>query len=854
MNLSKRLLLVVALIVVTVFSTHAQTNSVAIGTPTADKDAVLLLVANGSQGLIIPKIDLSVAPGGFGKAGMVVYNTKDDKVYYYDGASSAWKTIGGIGGASPTLTGNQLLSNNGTSTTGIDVKGDLSLVVAGNSGTFTVGKLNGVGISTTAPTQNQVLQYNGSSWVPATIAGGTTFGNLTTTTSGLTITGGTSAVAGAAGATVNIQNATASQPGLLTGSDWTTFNGKMNSPMTAAGDLIVGGVSGAPTRLGGATGFLKSTGSVIPTWGSVNVATSDVTGILPLANGGTGASTVAGALTNLGALGTGLASGKIFVGNATGVATSVSLSGDATLTNAGLLTIGNGAVSGGAGGKIADATITDADISSTAAITGTKVVPNFGAQSVTTNGTITGVGGLNVGAPNQFTINSTGNITKINSIGTSFPTAQGSAGTILTNDGSGNLSWNSPASQFSTANSIPRGNGTGMVASSIFDNGTNVSVNLPINPSYKFLVSGANEAIGVDNTGVTIGDVLGNSFSNYFLTDFESVPRFVFMGANVGIGTTSPTSAKLVISGSSGQPGLDLASTDQYADLRVIRNSLGTADNDMHIGYQSGTTSTLHLYSNNLETITVKNNSVGIGKTNPGATLDVNSTLTAINASGVTFGVVGTATSGLGYGVRGINNSGFAVGAGGETSGGGYGIFGSCTGSGDAGHFSGNVVASGTFTPSDEKLKTEISKFESSGLSVLKGIEIKSYNYRHDGDFKSMNLPKGQTVGLLAGDLEKILPQLVKETVHFDPSKKDLTENDLIHFKVVNYAGLVPYLVKAVQEQQEIIDQQSKKINELQQQLQKQEVTQFDLNALKVEIAEMKKSLGIVASSQAAKK
>src|SRR5882762_3723152 len=196
-------LFVVALVLAAFFSSQAQTNSVAIGSPTPDKDAVLLLVANGNQGLIIPKVDLSAAPGSFGKAGMIVYNTKDDKVYYYDGATSVWKTVGGLGGGSfPTLTANQLLGNNGTNTTGIDVKGDLSLVVAGTAGTFTVGKLNGIGISTTAPTQNQVLQYNGSSWVPATIAGGTTFGNLTTTTTGLTITGGTSAIAGA-GVTIN---------------------------------------------------------------------------------------------------------------------------------------------------------------------------------------------------------------------------------------------------------------------------------------------------------------------------------------------------------------------------------------------------------------------------------------------------------------------------------------------------------------------------------------------------------------------------------------------------------------------------------------------------------------------------
>ena len=52
-----------------------------------------------------------------------------------------------------------------------------------------------------------------------------TTGNLTTTTTGLSITGGTGAVIGS-GATVNVQTASGSQAGLLSSTDWTTFNSK----------------------------------------------------------------------------------------------------------------------------------------------------------------------------------------------------------------------------------------------------------------------------------------------------------------------------------------------------------------------------------------------------------------------------------------------------------------------------------------------------------------------------------------------------------------------------------------------------------------------------------------------------
>ena len=96
-------------------------------------------------------------------------------------------------------------------------------------------------------------------------------------------------------------------------------------------------------------------------------------------------------------------------------------------------------------------------------------------------------------------------------------------------------------------------------------------------------------------------------------------------GGNVGIGTSSPTTAKLVINagGTEGQ-GLDLSSSNSVANLRIIQNSNFGTDKDLHLGYgSSGTNSSLHLYSDNVETMTVKDYQVGIGVTAPTANLDV---------------------------------------------------------------------------------------------------------------------------------------------------------------------------------------------------------------------------------------
>ena len=95
-------------------------------------------------------------------------------------------------------------------------------------------------------------------------------------------------------------------------------------------------------------------------------------------------------------------------------------------------------------------------------------------------------------------------------------------------------------------------------------------------------------------------------------------------GGNVGIGTSTPTTAKLVINagGAEGQ-GLDLSSSNSVANMRIIQNTNFSIDKDLYIGYGSGTNSSLHLYSNNSETMTVKNDQVGINVNPSNASFDV---------------------------------------------------------------------------------------------------------------------------------------------------------------------------------------------------------------------------------------
>ena len=75
-------------------------------------------------------------------------------------------------------------------------------------------------------------------------------------------------------------------------------NGGFGTATHTDGALVIGGAGNTLAEVAPAAGVLKSTGTGAPTYGQVAL-TSDVSGVLPLANGGTGASEKATAFANL---------------------------------------------------------------------------------------------------------------------------------------------------------------------------------------------------------------------------------------------------------------------------------------------------------------------------------------------------------------------------------------------------------------------------------------------------------------------------------------------------------------------------------------------------------------------------
>jgi len=123
-----------------------------------------------------------------------------------------------------------------------------------------------------------------------------------------------------------------------------------------------------------------------------------------------------------------------------------------------------------------------------------------------------------------------------------------------------------------------------------------------------------------------------------------------------------------------------------------------------------------------------------------------------------------------------------------------------------AGYFNGNVVRTGNdnFT-SDKNLKQNIDSIQNA-ISILNQLKPKTFDYKL-ASYPSMNLPSGKQYGLLAQDVEVILPELVNNLAH--PAQFDslgVVNVPSFTYKSLEYQQLIPLLIRGIQEQQKVID------------------------------------------------
>jgi hypothetical protein len=221
-------------------------------------------------------------------------------------------------------------------------------------------------------------------------------------------------------------------------------------------------------------------------------------------------------------------------------------------------------------------------------------------------------------------------------------------------------------------------------------------------------------------------------------------------------------------------------------------------------------------------------------------------------------GTTGTYGYGGTYGINGYSSGGYGVYG---NSYNGYGVYGTSTGGYSAGYFHsvngygigaasdnaayaavffGGVYSSVGFFTSDRNLKKNTEDF-GTAMSIINQLKPKHYEFKTDAKYAGLHLPGGKHYGLLAQDLEQILPDLVhEETFHISvntdaqviqPKNADgkdinqysentlLNKTEAIDVKAVNYIELIPIMVKAMQEQNKIIQEQNDKIELLTQKL-----------------------------------
>ncbi|MDR0232136.1 MAG: tail fiber domain-containing protein [Dysgonamonadaceae bacterium] len=119
-------------------------------------------------------------------------------------------------------------------------------------------------------------------------------------------------------------------------------------------------------------------------------------------------------------------------------------------------------------------------------------------------------------------------------------------------------------------------------------------------------------------------------------------------------------------------------------------------------------------------------------------------------------------------------------------------------------HVAGTIRANTTDYTSDERWKKDIATI-SDPLSIIEQLRGTSYKFRTD-EFPANGFKEGKQLGVIAQEIEKVLPELVSE--------------DTDGFKSVNYDGLIPVLIEGMKAQQSQIEsllklvESQQKINE----------------------------------------
>ncbi len=803
--------LLILLLSITFHFSNAQ-SSVAIGSNTPNSKAVLWLNTQGGQGLLLPSITTSSRTGmalnSSTEKGMLVYDNQLDEIFFWNG--SAWiQAVGGGGVEVDGIVGNEVTK----------VTTDRGLVLTG-SGTaaspLSVGLMDGT-------VDQQVLKWNNvtKKWELGTDAGttftagtgiqisGTTINNTGDTDATNDITTASTAAGDVTGLFSNLQigptTVTATELGnnavttLKIADDAVTVAKIGTAGATDALKVLTTDATGNPQwSLATASGdMLKSTydanaNNIVDAAEAVTYPSQTAKFVLAAPNGSTGvpsframiASDISSGVFPIAQGGTGLSSapanGQLPIGNGTGY------------TLAGL-TSGTGITVTPGAGSISVATS-----------------GNFGAQNLSTTGTLNATGATTLG--------------NLSGTGTRMVVA----------NATGVLSTQAVPAVFSTLNTIPKGDGTGLAASSMTDDGsivtvTAVSPTLRLSSTSGTSTSAASALEFTNAINGTIGSISDTGSSDHlqissfsqgllFNTNFANRMSIDNVG-NVGIGTITPTRTLDVNSNgnSYGVSHVDGTIRTSTYNGTLLNGGVGGS-----IGTESNHPFYIYVANSGEKATFLQNGNVGIGTITPTSKLEVNGDIKTANSLILTDGTF-TYTSSVtaaSYDVRYSGNSSLRINGFNTTLGQGFVGAGTRLTVGNSGDGS-IAIANSWNLFSDIRLKKNVSTYLNalSTVNKLRGVK-----------FEWIKSGIGD-IGFIAQEIEKVIPEIVQT-------------DDGTGYKSVSYEKIVAVLVEAIKEQQGIIERmesREKLINAQQEE---------EISRIRSELQEVKRVLGVEAKKK----